>query len=47
METRGNKRVFFRNLLAFAIRNNRWWSNPKNYDKIVSFIQYRNRVGFI
>jgi len=41
------KRIFFRNLLALAIRNDRWWSNPRNYDKIVAFLQYQNRIAFI
>jgi len=44
---KAKKRTFYRNLLAMAIRNDRWWSNPKHYDKIVSYLQYRNRIAFI
>jgi len=44
MKTR--KRTFFRNLLAMAIRNQCWMSNPKNLDKIIAMEQFRYQAGF-
>ena len=41
------KRTFFRNVLAIYLRNERWWSNPKNSDKIMLFYQYNFQIGVI
>ena len=35
------KRTFFRNVLEFAIRNERWYRDPKNYDKVMAYFQMR------
>ncbi len=41
------KRTFFRNVLALMLRNDRWWSDPRNADKILAHIQYLNRIAFV